>query len=66
MVPAKETAAEEPPIVVEVSAAKKAAVEVKKGESTKAVAVREVCDVIYLIFYFVSNTDDYTFFLFFF
>ena len=64
-VPAKE-AAEELCIVGEASAAEKAAVDVEKGESTKVVAVREVCDVICLIFYFVSNTDDYTFFLFFF
>ena len=54
-VPAKETAEEEPPIVVEVSAAKKAAVAVKKGESTKAVAVGEVCDVICYMSYIFCN-----------
>ena len=49
MPPTKQAAAEEPPIVVDVSAAKKAAGDADNGESMEVVTVGEVRNVICLI-----------------
>ena len=54
--PAKEPAAEELSIVGEVSAAKKSAVDAEKGESTETAVAEEVRNVVYLIFYLVTQT----------
>ena len=61
-VPVKEPAAEELSIVGEVSAAKKSAVDAEEGESTKTAVAEEVRNVVYLIFYLVTQTLTTAFF----
>ena len=56
IIPAKEAAAEELSIVGEASAAKKSAVDAEKGESTETAVAEEVRNVVYLIFYLVTQT----------
>jgi hypothetical protein len=55
-VPANEATAEELSIVAEASAAKKSAVDAEEGESTETAVAEEVRNVVYLIFYLVSQT----------
>ena len=54
--PAKEPAAEELSIVGEASAAKKSAVDAEERESTETAVAEEVRNVVYLIFYLVTQT----------
>ena len=61
--PAKEPAAEELSTVGEASDAKKSAVDAEKGESTKTAVTEKVRNVVYLIFYLVTQTLTTAFFL---
>ena len=61
-VPAKEAAEEEFSVIGEASAAKQSAVDAEEGESTETAVAEEVRNVVYLIFYLVTQTLTTAFF----